>query len=260
MFNRTISVALALLLAAGLCFAQTPGTFNPLLTAGTGVPAPVINYVTTANDNTNLTTYTFNSVSFGTAAAARYTVVCVGGLDTAGTFSVASATINGIAATRFGNAGASSLDVTASACFIAANPTGTSGTITATFSEGITSASIVVYRLINLAESGAAADHSGFVGSANTACPYNNYTATGPSVMVVFAFANSSSAITPDYASVFSAFGTVEDTNQFDTTDNTVWTSGSSAIAGNLSSTSGTIALTPGSPSLPIACSGGVFR
>lgn len=101
-----------------------------------------------ANSSTaDLTTYTFSGENLGTAAADRYIIVVVKSRDSgSGAKSISSVTIGGVTASiiiqKQNNASNSSLAGIA----IAAVPTGTTGDVVVTFSEGMLRCAIGLYR------------------------------------------------------------------------------------------------------------------
>lgn len=103
-----------------------------------------IAYTSSQVDASNATTYTFTGMSFGAASADRQTVVCFAttGVNNGGTIS--SATINGVTATVLVQRLSTSTIV---GVLSAANPTGTSGTVSVTLSTGKGRAAISVYKL-----------------------------------------------------------------------------------------------------------------
>lgn len=108
---------------------------------------PSITYNGSASNDTNITTYTFTSVSIGTAATNRIVMVAVTSSSGTPARTITSATIAGVSATV--------LDVNTSftnrTAFIYANiPTGTTATIVVTFSGAMTRCAVGSYSLYNL--------------------------------------------------------------------------------------------------------------
>lgn len=107
-------------------------------------------YLTSTNINSNLTTYTFSSMSFGAAHSSRIIVCTVGSVATASSPSISSFTIGGVSATqaKFATTDVGG-DVIKTAIYYAAVPTGTSGDVVITWSDGMDSCEIGLYRMIN---------------------------------------------------------------------------------------------------------------
>lgn len=129
---------------------MTGASFQMLLTKGGGPAA--LTFITTVSDATDLTTYSFAGASIGTADSTRR-VVCVvhwmyagAGTDTV----LNSATIGGVAATIHVQ---TNNGVTASpggcAIISALVPTGTTGTIAATFNALCSRCLVGIYRAVN---------------------------------------------------------------------------------------------------------------
>lgn len=99
------------------------------------------------------TTYSFTSVSFGSASGTRRIVVGVtGGTDTDALLS--SATIGGVAATIVQNVAAGSGSTRANAALLIADvPTGTSGTIAITWNAEMRRCGLGVWAVYNLQSS-----------------------------------------------------------------------------------------------------------
>src|SRR5690242_20940342 len=105
---------------------------------------PSISFVACTSSTSDLTTYTFSSHSLGTEGN-RTTIVGVFGHDSAANdFSVSSVTVAGNAATEqydYPVAQSYQLEV---ALYTISNPTGATGDIVVTFSEGINTATVCV--------------------------------------------------------------------------------------------------------------------
>lgn len=143
---RTLRSILAGLFALWVCLAPVPAMLvvnelNGFNAAGAGVVD--ITFTDSAGDATNLTTYTLSSLSFGTEAADRQIVVGVFGRTNSRT--VSSMTIGGVAATQVvagNNASNGPNDI-----WMAAVPTGTTGTVSVTFSGAMIRAAVAVWRM-----------------------------------------------------------------------------------------------------------------
>lgn len=150
---RVLAVFLfcATVLAANIVYAQISGPMFP----GPGMssqPAATITAAGSATDTSSQSTYSFAGVSFGTAATNRYTLCAAAVRNASSTFTVNSMTINGISATQVGssanNTGATVQNT--AAMFIAANPTGTSGTVSYVLSTTANRAAVMCWSLTNL--------------------------------------------------------------------------------------------------------------
>jgi len=107
--------------------------------------AATITYLQLTKDATDLSTYTFASVNFGTASSDRRIIVAINGRTQDGTSSgsvISSVTIGGVSATIAVQA-QNSGNTTGIA--IAAVPTGTSGDVVVVFAETMTNADIATY-------------------------------------------------------------------------------------------------------------------
>jgi hypothetical protein len=107
----------------------------------------VLTYITGASSTANNTTYSFGTISIGTASADRLVVVVAGGHTGSGSFSVSSCSIGGTAATRVVT---SSGAAASSAIFQLGVASGTSASISVTWSGGQGRALIFVYRITGL--------------------------------------------------------------------------------------------------------------
>ena len=111
-----------------------------------------VEFVASQGDSGNLTTYTFNSVSFGAADPTREIfVVFNSGVAAART--VSSVTIGGVAATVCASAFSSASSRLS--CAFAAVPTGATGSIVITYSGQAQNCTIGVYRVVNRINKGA---------------------------------------------------------------------------------------------------------
>lgn len=147
--KRLILVLIALLWAIP-SNAQWNGC-RPGLCAPTVASAPpaVFSLTPTANpvDLTSQTTYTFSSQNFGTADATRVMAVIILSRNSAGTQTVSSATIGGVAATKaVGLLGSSNAMV--GEIWYAAVPTGTTGAVSITFAGANQRCAIQLYSII----------------------------------------------------------------------------------------------------------------
>jgi len=114
---------------------------------GYTAPAASINlsYLTSSYQDTALTTYTFSSLSLGSADSTRKIIVFISARNiTART--VSSVTVAGVSATAVaGNV--NSQDLVSS--WIASVPTGTTGDVVVTMSGAATRCGVNIYRLVN---------------------------------------------------------------------------------------------------------------
>lgn len=111
---------------------------------------PSRTFVACTTDTGAASTYPFLSVSLSTAADNRLIVVGVLGLDPPGVFNVTSMTIGGVSAAKaIDEDGTGDVD---SAIFYLAVPTGTTATVSVTFSEAIQGAVICVWALYDIAQ------------------------------------------------------------------------------------------------------------
>ena len=111
-----------------------------------------VSYLGNDDNSSDLTTYSFTSQPLGNADAARYIIVAVNGhRGDAANRVLNSASIAGVSASIVVQATHSPGSSSAvSAIIIAAVPTGTTGTISLTFSGIMHAASVGVYRTVNL--------------------------------------------------------------------------------------------------------------
>lgn len=112
---------------------------NPYLPPVTG--SPVVTHVDTGSTSNNNTTYNFSGRSFGAAANDRYIVVSVHG--DVGPQTPVSATIGGVAATLV-------YSTPGLGIFIAYLPTGTTGTVSVTFTGSVSRCGFSVWRVTGL--------------------------------------------------------------------------------------------------------------
>ena len=111
-------------------------------------------YLTAVNDTSGKTTYSFASVSFGTAASDRLIVVCANPNGSSVT-SINSMTIGGISATK---AAENQTGNGVSSIWFALVPTGTSGTVTFTCNAAASRARIAAYRVVGASNTSSAHD------------------------------------------------------------------------------------------------------
>ena len=117
-----------------------------------------ITYTDKGVDGADGTTYSFTGKSFGTASADRYIIVGVGATSDF-TNSISSLTIGGVTATqRVYRSGSLSGAYANAAIFIAAVPTGTTGTVAVTWASTNYRCSIGVWATTGLTGAGAATD------------------------------------------------------------------------------------------------------
>lgn len=130
---------------ASLAVTQLHGFNKKMATAG----PLTLTFNACANDGSNLSSYSFASLSTGTAASDRYVLIGVAGKDNATNFSWTSLTIDGNSATELIDSANTSSTVQAG-FYILAVPTGTSSTIVVTPSEALTSASVCSWSITGL--------------------------------------------------------------------------------------------------------------
>lgn len=117
-----------------------------------GAATPTLTYVTTTENDTSLTTYTFTAVNTGTADATRKTIVAISGGDSATDFSIASVTVGGAAATEVIDS-ANTGSTVQTAIYIIDNPSGTTANIVVTLSEAGNGCGIAVWAAYDLSSS-----------------------------------------------------------------------------------------------------------
>lgn len=114
-------------------------------------PAAEGAFLTTDTSSANSTTYTFSSLTFGTAAADRYIVACFTTRGGGSNADIDSVTIGGVTATEVINATALQATVwNGTAIFIAAVPSGTSGDVVVTYNVSTLRCGCSLYRLTGL--------------------------------------------------------------------------------------------------------------
>jgi hypothetical protein len=124
-----------------------PGLSAYMMTAVGVASGPTLTFEDADSDSDNLTTYTFAGQSIGTAASNRYIIVAVAASDTNDTFSASSVTVGSVSATKI-------IDLDSgfqySSIWIAAVPTGTTATVSVTFSEAVGFCSIGIWSVTGL--------------------------------------------------------------------------------------------------------------
>lgn len=139
-----------------------------------------ISYITSASNESNLTTFTFSSVSFGAATDRSLVIIGVSGRQ-GNNRQVSAVTIDGISATLITRCDADN------ACtgIYAASVTSTSGDVVVTFSGGMDAAAIGVWAAYNLKSTTAFAAFSDRATTGATSLPGDvNTPATGIVVSV----------------------------------------------------------------------------
>lgn len=140
-----MKLARFLAFAAALLFGTLPAPagflINSYSVAPTGTPA--FAYTNVYSDNSSLTTYSFASADFGTADSLRVNVVAV---LTSSAVAVAASgvVINGVTATLAVTSGSAAAGRNVEIWY-AANPSGSTGTISVTFASGVVNARIYVW-------------------------------------------------------------------------------------------------------------------
>ncbi len=112
-----------------------------------GYGAVDLSFLQTNSVGTNFTTYTFVGENLGTAASDRQIIVAISSRDSGESAqALASVTIGGVSATISVQRSNISTDTNVLALVIANVPTGTTGDIVVTFTEGMLRCGIAVYR------------------------------------------------------------------------------------------------------------------
>lgn len=131
-----------------------------------------VSYVATYNStNSAATTVSISGVSFGAEDSTRRIYISLIGLPNASVLTVlTSATIGGTSATIIATDGSNSTGVGTNALIAVELPTGTSGTVSLTFSNNVltNSVSIFVYRVLNQLSTIASALEAEVVGTASS--------------------------------------------------------------------------------------------
>lgn len=129
-------------------------------------PATVA-FITSAISASDLTTYTFSSVSLGTADANRIIIVNIAACAASSGRTISSVTVAGITATQQVFQSAFSTASAESAIYTAAVPTGTTGNIVVTWSAGMLRCGIGVYGSNTMMSATATATGSSTANPAN---------------------------------------------------------------------------------------------
>lgn len=135
----------------------------------TGAAGLILELTATATDNTDTTTYTFNGVSLGTAAADRKVILGIFlGVPSSNTPQVTGVTINGVAANLRTRTGTGTLDIPPGAIFDLNVPTGTSATIVITCGGGDTPPGCLLYVVTAKNYTGGVVADADFITAAST--------------------------------------------------------------------------------------------
>ena len=105
-------------------------------------------YTDTGTDGTDATVFTFSAKSIGAAWSNRKIVVAVSGHSTSAARTISSVTVGGIAATSVISATAGA-NTNLAALYIASVPTGITANVVVTWSAGVGSCAVDLYRLVN---------------------------------------------------------------------------------------------------------------
>lgn len=164
-------------------------------------------YQTNAVDASNLTTYTFSSQAFGTAASNRRIVVGVYGRQGGSTLSISSVTIGGVSASAVATQ-TSDTSHNLAALYIADVPTGTTGDVVVTWGVAIDRCGIGVWAIYG-SGSATASDTD----SANGTTDPSAVTLTVPAKGVAIAYGGSADGSTATWANITEKFdGSIEAT------------------------------------------------
>lgn len=121
---------------------------NNLVGFGVGLRPATVTYTDSSASNTDLTTYTFSSLSIGEASTSRHVIVAVLASNSAATVStVSTLTVGGVSASLAKRATATN---GIAEIWIAAVPTGATGNVVVTFNAGNNRASVGVWAAYNL--------------------------------------------------------------------------------------------------------------
>lgn len=107
-------------------------------------------YLQSAQDTSDLTTYTFSSQNLGSADSGRYIAVAIQSRRAGTGLAVSSVSVAGVSATIAIQQTNSSTNSNVAAIAIAAVPTGTSGDIVVTLNSAAVRCAISVYRLVGI--------------------------------------------------------------------------------------------------------------
>jgi hypothetical protein len=140
-------------LTASSLTSGTPTLGTPTLaSSGGGGTVSSVEYGSSANSSANASTYTFSGLTFGAASETRYIAAAVAWRSAGNTNDISSVTIGGVTATLVGkarNIGGTN-GVSGAHIYIAAVPTGTTGTVVVSLSETAVRAGVSVYALDGL--------------------------------------------------------------------------------------------------------------
>lgn len=100
--------------------------------------------------NSGATTYNFASQNLGTADTNRYIIVCIAGRKTGASTTITNVVVAGITATEVTQVSRFVTNTNISGIFIAAVPTGTTGTVSVTYGAAISRCFISLYRVLNV--------------------------------------------------------------------------------------------------------------
>lgn len=168
------------LIIAALCSTAPASAFwqsrdsNYNISAAAGQPFG-LTFVTNTSDLTAQTTYTFTSQAFGAVDPNRQIILAIFGRNPSVGSSVISATIGGVSAALAFAGATGDNGAGISEIWVASVPTGTSGTVTVTFSGSCLRAGISIYRLV-----GATAHATAGAGVTNANVPAQGVTITIP--------------------------------------------------------------------------------
>lgn len=146
---------------------------SPMLTVA-GVTPPTGNYNANTGSNTASTTFTFTSVSIGTASSTRYVVVAM--IAQGASASPTSVTVGGISAT---SAAAAVTSSNRAELWIAAVPTGTTANIVVTFAASTTRCAVGSFSVYDI----------------TSTTPVNTATSSGSTSMTLSVNTNANSVV-----------------------------------------------------------------
>jgi hypothetical protein len=122
----------------------------PLVVSGEEVTPVDGSFTDNAKDGTNTNSFSFTSQDLGAADAARYIVVVVCGYLASGNHNLTAMTIGGETASLVIAAGGAANNNARTEMWIAAVPTGTTGTVDVTWDVPVSNCFISVYRLVGI--------------------------------------------------------------------------------------------------------------
>lgn len=188
-------------------------------------------YLTEVGDTSNSTTYNFSSVSFGAESATRQIIVGIVGVVNSNQ-SISSVTIGGVSATQVVQAsnGGQPLGL------YIANPTGTSGTVSVTFSTTMFRAHIGVWRMV--AANSATAEDTISLGGGSTGLQTGTIDHSAGGVIIAYGIGNNTGN-----------HGWTGVNEDFDTTVESLHAVSGASIQLSTSGTGRTITANPGSGS-----------